>query len=231
MITMTVQYEDLNGDTQTAELYFHLYKHQALELLEGEGGLKQQLQNLLTTEDGGVAYQAFKALIQASYGFKTADGKFDRDEDATRSFMNGPELDALIDRLEADEQTALDFVTGIFPKGMLTADSLKEAAASKGVKMENLQLPTNALLPSTEQAKLIQPITHTHVAETGDVPAAFKRPPADQASFKQERLIGPGVIRIPPELETLTREEILAAYDAQMAQKRGEKPPPAPPAA
>lgn len=229
MITMQVQYEDLNGDVKTADLYFHLYKHQALELLEGEGGLKQQLQNLITTEDGGVAYQAFKALIKASYGLKTDDGRFEHNMAATMRFLNGPELDALIDMLEANEKTALDFIVGIFPKGMLTDAQIQEAISARkqtvAVPGTDLYVPPMSELrfPAEGMTKDIRPLTDEEIAASR-VPAAFQRPPADQARDEN---------RISDLFKTYTREEILAAYDEQMSGKRPGSPPdpPAPPAA
>jgi hypothetical protein len=220
MITITVKYEDLNERACTEDLYFHLYKHQAMDLLNGEGGLKKQLTNLMTTEDGEVAYDAFKMLVQASYGAKTDDGRFEKDDEATKRFMSGPAFDALIDLLESSEQVALDFVTGIFPKGMLDEAKMEAAKAGRrGVPVDIPLPPENKLISGgsiTIPEGLVrvtqEELRRRHVTETEDVPAAFKRPPADQAR----------------DLTGFTRDQLLAAYDQQMSRKRGdpETPPP-----
>jgi hypothetical protein len=215
MITITVKYEDLNERVCTEDLYFHLYKHQAMDLLNGEGGLKQQLTNLMTTEDGEVAYDAFKNLVQASYGAKTDDGRFEKDDEATRRFMSGPAFDALIDLLESSEQVALDFVTGIFPKGMLDEAKMEAAKAGrKGVTVD-IPLPAENKLITGGTITIPEGLVHTHVAETGDVPAAFRRPPADQAK---------PLVALPVQ-EGMTREEVLAAYDKQMQSIRTRQDP------
>lgn len=218
MITITVKYEDLNERVCNEDLYFHLYKHQAMDLLNGEGGLKKQLTNLMTTEDGEVAYDAFKMLVQASYGAKTDDGRFEKDDEATRRFMSGPAFDALIDLLESSEQVALDFVTGMFPKGMLDEAKMEAAkAATRGVPVD-IPLPESTFSVG-EQERLyakVQPMPAVGPDVVGDVPAAFRRPPADRA----DRMIDPGAIELPEELLAMTREEILRAYDQQMNKNR-----------
>jgi hypothetical protein len=224
MITITVKYEDLNDRVCNEDLYFHLYKHQAMDLLNGEGGLKKQLTNLMTTEDGEVAYDAFKMLVQASYGAKTDDGRFEKDDEATKRFMSGPAFDALIDLLESSEQVALDFVTGIFPKGMLDEAKMEAAKTSgrRGV-MVDIPLPAENKLISGGSITIPEGLVrvaqeelgHRHVAETGDVPAAFRRPPVDQAK---------PLVALPVQ-EGMTREEVLAAYDKQMQSIRTRQDP------
>jgi hypothetical protein len=217
MITITVKYEDLNERVCTEDLYFHLYKHQAMDLLNGEGGLKQQLTNLMTTEDGEVAYDAFKNLVQASYGAKTDDGRFEKDEEATRRFMSGPAFDALIDLLESSEQVALNFVTGIFPKGML--DEAKMEAAKAGRKGVTVDIPLpaeNRLITGgtiTLPEGLVR-VTQEEIARE-NIPVAFRRPPADQAK---------PLVALPVQ-EGMTREEVLAAYDKQMQSIRTRQDP------
>lgn len=217
MITITVKYEDLNEKACSEDLYFHLYKHQAMDLLNGEGGLKKQLTNLMTTEDGEVAYDAFKMLVQASYGAKTDDGRFEKDDEATKRFMSGPAFDALIDLLESSEQVALDFVTGIFPKGMLDEAKMEAAKAGrKGVTVD-IPLPAENKLITGGSITIPEGLVRVTQEELGreNVPAAFRRPPVDQAK---------PLVALPVQ-EGMTREEVFAAYDKQMQSIRTRQDP------
>jgi hypothetical protein len=222
MIKETVTYKDFNEEMQTEDLYFHLSKSELVELELGmDGGLGTYLQTLVKSRKTSELLAAFKNIISTAYGERSLDGKrFVKNEEKTREFLASPAYDALFMRLVTDEAAVTEFILGVVPKDLITeaggADKLLSGAA-----VSNITLPETPFMVTGD--KDMRPMTDEELGKRMQLPAAFRRPPAERVS--------PGTIVLPAELQNITREELLRAYDQQMDKTRKNPEPPSPPAA
>lgn len=219
MIKKTITYEDFNGEKQTEDFYFHLTKSELLELELGfDGGLSAYLSKLTAETNPGAILAQFKKIVEVAYGTRSLDGKrFTKDPKETDAFMHGPAFDEFFMELVQSESAVVEFIMGIVPKDLLDSAEAREIMAGKRT-LSDVQLPESTFSVG-EQERLyakVQPMPPVGPDVVGDVPAAFRRPPADRA----DRMIDPGAIELPEELLTMTREEILKAYDQQMNKNR-----------
>ena len=108
MIKKTVQYEDFDGNTQTEDLYFNIYKHEAVEWQAG--GVVNLLQGLIKpTASHDDIIKTFKKIIGMAYGVR--DGlNFRKSEQITADFLCSPAYDALFTDLVTSERRCLDRV-------------------------------------------------------------------------------------------------------------------------
>jgi hypothetical protein len=222
MIKETVTYKDFNEEMQTEDLYFHLSKSELVELELGmDGGLGTYLQTLVKSRKTSELLAAFKNIISAAYGERSLDGKrFVKNEEKTKEFLASPAYDALFMRLVTDEAAVTEFILGVVPKDLITeaggADKLLSGAA-----VSNIALPETPFTVTGD--KDMRPMTDEELGKRMQLPAAFRRPPAER--------VPPGTIVLPAELQNITREELLRAYDQQMDKTRKNPEPPSPPAA
>lgn len=219
MIKKTITYEDFNGEKQTEDFYFHLTKSELLELELGfDGGLSAYLSKLTAETNPGAILTQFKKIVEVAYGTRSLDGKrFTKDAKETDAFMHGPAFDVFFMELVQSESAVVEFIMGIVPKDLLDSAEAREIMAGNRL-LSDVQLPESTFSVG-EQERLyakVQPMPPVGPDVAGDVPAAFRRPPADRA----DRMIDPGAIELPEELLTMTREEILKAYDQQMNKNR-----------
>jgi hypothetical protein len=227
MLKRTVTWNDLLGDSHTEDFYFHLKQDELVEMELGHQGetFSSYLQTMVKSDDKGAILMAVKKIIAAAYGRRSEDGrKFDKDDAWTKEFMKSDAYTALFMELVTSETAATEFVLGIFPAEMLEDPEMKKAIeqAMGGGNVKGT--PVDVKLPETPFTvtgdKNIRPMTDDELGKRMQLPAGFRRPPAE--------MIQPGAIVLPKELQNLTREELLAAYDRQMG---GNPDKPTPPAA
>lgn len=231
MIKETVTYKDFNEEMQTEDLYFHLSKSELVELELGmDGGLGTYLQTLVKSRKTSELLAAFKNIISAAYGERSLDGKrFVKNEEKTKEFLASPAYDALFMRLVTDEAAVTEFILGVVPKDLITeaggADKLLSGAA-----VSNITLPETPFTVTGD--KDMRPMTDEELGKRMQLPAAFRRPPVVEVKdIGREEKVSPGTIVLPAELQNITREELLRAYDQQMDKTRKNPDPPSPPAA
>jgi hypothetical protein len=226
MLKRTVTWTDLLGDKHTDDLYFHLKQDELVEMELGHRGetFSSYLQTMVKSDDKAAILMAVKKIIAAAYGRRSEDGRtFNKDEAWTQEFMKSQAYTALFMELLTSETAATEFVLGIFPAEMLEDPEMKKAiqqamgGGSTGVKVD-VPLPETPFTVTSD--KNIRPLTDEELGKKMQLPAGFRRPPAE--------MIQPGAIVLPKELQNLTREELLAAYDRQMG---GSPDKPTPPAA
>jgi len=218
MIKQTVTYKDFNEEDQTEDLYFHLSKSELIELELGmEGGLGSYLGKMVQSKQPSKILAAFKDIISASYGERSLDGKrFVKDEEKTKAFLASPAYDAMFMRLVTSEEAVTEFILGIVPKDLIAEAGGPDKLLS-GAAVNTITLPETPF-PITDE-KNIRPMSDEELRTKMQLPAGFRRPPAER--------VHPSPIVLPADLQNITREELLAAYDAQMDKKPDDTSPPA----
>jgi hypothetical protein len=227
VLKKTVTWTDLLGDKHTDDLYFHLKQDELVEMELGHRGetFSSYLQTMVQSDDKAAILMAVKKIIAAAYGRRSEDGRtFDKDEAWTKEFMKSQAYTSLFMELVTSETAATEFVMGIFPAEMLEDPEMKKAieqamggGAVRGVPVD-VKLPEMPFTVTHDQD--IRPMTDEELGKKMTLPAGLRRPPAE--------MIQPGAIVLPKELQNLTREELLRAYDEQMS---GNPKNPSPPAA
>lgn len=121
MYQTTVTYEDLNGNTVTDTLYFNLTRAEIVEMqVSYPGGYAEKLMEVVKAEDKGQMWLMFKELILAAYGTKSEDGKsFRKDPVARADFLQTLAYDTFFYDLVTNEDSAANFVRGMFPKDIV----------------------------------------------------------------------------------------------------------------
>lgn len=131
MLKLPITYRDLDGNEQTEEHYFNLRIDEVAEM-DGEfdGGLEGYLKALIDKRSVSGMVAAFKRILQAAYGRRSADGKrFTKHESFWQEFVETEAFGALLLDLMTDAEKMANFV-----KGALPADFEEKIAKLKAVK-------------------------------------------------------------------------------------------------
>ena len=119
MLTKEITYTDLNGNQRTDTYYFNLTK---AELLEYDSSFEDGVLNYLTflTKNGdkmkGKLVLAFKDLILRSYGEKTPNGRFVKNEELREAFAASEAYSELFMEITSSEENAANFINAIIPQ-------------------------------------------------------------------------------------------------------------------
>jgi len=142
MLKKTITYEDLNGETVSEDYFFHLSKAELIELeMSHQGGLSTWLQSVVSAEDGASIIREFKKIILSAYGKRSDDGKrFVKTQELRDEFESTEAYSALFVELVTKTESAIEFVNGVIPRGMV-----EEAA-----KLVGAEEPKPALAVVTE---------------------------------------------------------------------------------
>ena len=126
MYKKTIAYEDYDGNQREEDFYFNLDERDITKMeLSTSGGLDQYIMKITAEKDLPKIIALFEELIDASYGEKSADGKyFRKTKEALENFKSTPAYSKLYMELATDDKAASEFVNGITPKS-LTQDHKK----------------------------------------------------------------------------------------------------------
>lgn len=119
MLTKEITYTDLNGNERTDTYYFNLTR---AELLEYDSSFEDGVLNYLTflTKNGekmkGKLVLAFKDLILRSYGEKTPNGRFVKNEELREAFAASEAYSELFMEVVSSEENAANFINAIIPQ-------------------------------------------------------------------------------------------------------------------
>lgn len=119
MLTKEITYTDLNGNERTDTYYFNLTK---AELLEYDSSFEDGVLNYLTflTKNGdkmkGKLVLAFKDLILRSYGEKTPNGRFIKNDELREAFAASEPYSELFMEITSSEENAANFINAIIPQ-------------------------------------------------------------------------------------------------------------------
>ena len=118
MLRKQLVYEDYNGETQEAVLYFHLSKAELVELqVETRGGLDAYITKIVAEEDVQKMISFWKKLIKRAYGIKSPDGRrFEKSDKLSEDFMETPMYSAFFMELITDPEKATAFIKGVLPR-------------------------------------------------------------------------------------------------------------------
>lgn len=115
MIIKSLSFEDLDGKKVTETHCFHLSKAELAELsLSYEGGFDTYLKTIVETNDRRKIMDAFKNIIQMTYG-RREGSRFVKDKDEAKAFMQSEAFGALFLELLSSPNAAAEFVRGVVP--------------------------------------------------------------------------------------------------------------------
>lgn len=122
-------YTDFNGETREEDFYFNLDERDITKMELGTtGGLDQYIKKITAEKDLPKIIELFEELIDASYGEKSADGKyFDKDPEKLRKFKSTQAYSDLYMQLATDDEFAANFVNHIVPPKMLEPQDHKQS--------------------------------------------------------------------------------------------------------
>jgi hypothetical protein len=121
VLKKTVTYEDpFNpGVEVTEDLYFNLTKAEIIEMEMGvDGGLKEHLEGVARAQNGQQIMDEMKSIILKAYGKRTLTGGFVKNDMLREEFASSEAYSTLFVEMVTDADNAIEFVSGIMPKGL-----------------------------------------------------------------------------------------------------------------
>lgn len=121
MLKKTVTYTDFDENERTEDFYFHLSKAEVMEMeFEVGGDMATKLRSIVDARDVKQIGEKFKDLILRSYGEKSSDGKrFIKSKEISDAFSQTQAYSDLFMEFCTNSNSAVEFVNGIMPKGLL----------------------------------------------------------------------------------------------------------------
>lgn len=117
MLTQTITYTDYDGVERTEEFRFNLTRAEITEMeYTYPGGLAEEMERVLKSNDQNKLFILFKDIIAKSYGEKSQDGRrFMKSPELSQAFFETPAYDQLYMKITTDAHFAAEFVKGILP--------------------------------------------------------------------------------------------------------------------
>jgi hypothetical protein len=135
MLKKTINHNDYDGNPTTTVAYFHLNKFEWLELeAYTKGGLIENLEQALETNNTKKTIDILKKLILRAYGIKNPEtGEFEKSDDIAIRFSRTEAFSELFYELAYNEDKSKEFFLGLIPPEVRTKAEakLKELEASK----------------------------------------------------------------------------------------------------
>lgn len=117
MFKITKKYTDYNGVEKEEDFYFNLTKADLLKMeLSEDGGMDKRLEKLVKTKDMKEAIKVFEGLLLMSFGIKTEDGRFVRNDEARARFVSSAAYPEIYFDLATNTDLANEFIANIIPK-------------------------------------------------------------------------------------------------------------------
>lgn len=133
MLKKTVTYTDYNGVERTEDFYFNLNKAELVEMEMSEsGGMSEQIQRMIKTDDYPTIIRIFKKLLLSAYGEKSPDGRrFIKNDEIRDSFEQSEAYSVLFMELTSSTDTLASFINSVIPKDL--EESVRKADNSIGL--------------------------------------------------------------------------------------------------
>lgn len=195
MLKETIQYTDLDGNPAEEDAYFNLTKAEALEL-----NIRNDLEVIGRSKNTNEIMDTFKRILKASYGKRTTDGKFIKEDRDFAIFAASEAYSVLFLRIFSSEDFASNFIKSILPADLVAATETAPAPQSQSSvpptmadhpSMQGHRAPLQAVpkapevvgddLPSEDMAEIEDRIRRQVMAEIN-----AKTPPA-QVSLTPEQ--------------------------------------------
>lgn len=121
MYCKSITYKDFDGNERKEDFYFHLSKNKITEMELGTpGGMEAYIQKIIDSKDGAKIMETFKMFITESYGIKSEDGRFfKQNKEITDEFLSSAAYDELFVELCTNAEKAAEFINGIIPKELV----------------------------------------------------------------------------------------------------------------
>lgn len=162
MLKKTVKYENFDGDMVEKTLWFHFTRAEVLEMeMKEKGGLYKKMRRIIDSEDQDEIIDIFKELILQSYGVRDGDD-FIKTDDIRDRFSHSEPFSELFIELSTNAASAVDFFSGIMPKGL--EEVVEKMVSQSDISQEEVnEMMTNALkakgkLVDKTPVQVIQPI-------------------------------------------------------------------------
>lgn len=140
MYTTKIKYTDYNDQEKETILRFHLNKQEVLDwaMQDGNASFDQVIIRIMEKQNTKDMMDAFTDLIARSYGEKTEDGRFEKDDEIYKRFKSSAAYPEFYMMIATDESKALEFLKGIMPKDI--SDELDSTMKSGGAALpENIR--------------------------------------------------------------------------------------------
>lgn len=186
MIKKTINYIDIDGNKAQEDVYFHLYKAEAIKLVsEGFVDKAEKLQNTAANlisekrdENDPACYAVFreytamiKELVNIGYGKRIVDedGKshFVKNDKLRMFFIGSDVYNALIDELTYDADEAAEFIQGMLPAEVLNK-------IKKEQELKQVQQPAMSPISVPASAAIQPPATQTNQPFNGQYHVPFQ---------------------------------------------------------
>lgn len=112
MLVQTIHYEDLDGQMQTCQAYFHLNKGDRARLSTRHSGYGEYLKKIAEEGDQEAMIDEMEHMIRASYGVRDGD-KFNRSPDIVDAFIGSEAYGELLFQLCTNAETFKAFFSSV----------------------------------------------------------------------------------------------------------------------
>jgi hypothetical protein len=181
MIAETIKYTDFNGTEREEVFHFNLTEEEATTIeLSAEGNSFQDMVAKIAAEqDGKKIIEAFKLIIEASYGIKSVDGRrFEKSDVILANFKSTAAYSKLFMRLATDTDFAVAFTRGLVSfsskQGEQAAADAITARQRSEAQMQGHQKKAEPIPETVHVSTTAQPV----LADIGEKEAAPS--PAEQ---------------------------------------------------
>lgn len=131
MLKKTVYYTNLDGESTSEDVYFHMSKVEIarLEMEHGEDGFSGHLRKVLESKDPKTIMAAFENFLAMSYGVRSEDGKrFIKEPALFDEFKQTEVYSQLFYDLVTNASSSADFIKGILPQDLVKNIDEKQVA-------------------------------------------------------------------------------------------------------
>ncbi|QFG09152.1 hypothetical protein PBI_SPORTO_44 [Arthrobacter phage Sporto] len=127
MIKKTIKFKDYDDKEQVEDFHFNLSKGELVMMemaaVDSETeGLSDKIERLMKSRSGKEIVDVFKDIMSLSYGVKTSDGRFMKEDADGRplavKFRSTGAYSELAFELATDAKAGSDFINGLMPQNM-----------------------------------------------------------------------------------------------------------------
>lgn len=133
MLKKTIKYEDFDGNEREETFWFGLTKAELIDLETSvSGGIQSTVKKIMESQNVNDTMDLFKKIILLAYGEKSADGRnFVKNDEIRENFKSTQAYSELYMELLQSEDAAVNFITGIMPKGIDVDEAKKQYELQK----------------------------------------------------------------------------------------------------
>lgn len=155
MIKKTLEYKNYNGDKVVGDFYFNIDESELIMMNWAErGGLDKYYERIIHEEDNRKILQAFRELVDISYGVRSVDGKdFDKSPEHLRKFKSSGAYNQLLLEIFTQDSAGENSFASQFANGLLPNDLIERVRKAQ----EDEKAKTTIQLGQAEDQPLANP--------------------------------------------------------------------------